>query len=211
MNGFAWLIVSRWMSNQQQAAHATPAWIVPVVGLLDVPLGVQSLGFSADVYTNVHQLMILDLAVGLFFAIPLFTMIFSRLLFEAPMPDALKPTLLILVAPFAVGFSSYTVTTGSTDIFAQALYLVALFILAVLLGRLTLLNGCCPFKFAWWSVSFPLAASSIAASRYATDFPGLIADGIALVLLALATLTIAALLMRTLVGLARGELRTLST
>jgi tellurite resistance protein len=37
MNGFAWLIVSRWMSDRQQAAHATPAWIVPVVGLLDVP------------------------------------------------------------------------------------------------------------------------------------------------------------------------------
>ena len=35
---FAWLIVSRWMSDRQQVAHATPAWIIPVVGLLDVPL-----------------------------------------------------------------------------------------------------------------------------------------------------------------------------
>ncbi|MEP6899750.1 MAG: SLAC1 anion channel family protein [Rhodanobacter sp.] len=210
MNGFAWLIVSRWMSNRQQAAHATPAWIVPVVGLLDVPLAVPSLGLPVDVFANVHQLMVLDLAVGLFFAVPLFTMIFSRLLFEAPMPDALQPTLLILVAPFAVGFSAYTVTTGATDIFAQALYLLALFVLAVLLGRLKLLGGCCPFKFSWWSVSFPLAASSIAASRYATAFPGVIADVIAVALLALASAAIAGLLVRTLVGLARGELRTLS-
>jgi tellurite resistance protein len=29
---FAWLIVSRWMSDRQQVAHATPAWIIPVVG-----------------------------------------------------------------------------------------------------------------------------------------------------------------------------------
>jgi tellurite resistance protein len=210
MNGFAWLIVSRWMSSRQQAAHATPAWIVPVVGLLDVPLAVPSLGLPADMYANVHQLMVLDLAVGLFFAVPLFTMIFSRLLFEEPMPDALQPTLLILVAPFAVGFSTYTVTTGDTGIFAQALYLLALFVLAVLLGRLRLLRGCCPFKFSWWSVSFPLAATSIAASRYATAFPGTIADAIALALLALATVAIAGLLVRTLIGLARGELRTLS-
>jgi tellurite resistance protein len=102
------------------------------------------------------------------------------------------------------------VTTGSIDAFAQALFLLALFVLAVLLGRLRLLGGCCPFKFSWWAVSFPLAASAIAASHYATDFPGAIADGISLALLALATAAIAGLLVRTLVGLARGELRTLS-
>jgi tellurite resistance protein len=35
---FAWLIVSRWMSDRQQVAHATPVWIIPVVGMLDIPL-----------------------------------------------------------------------------------------------------------------------------------------------------------------------------
>ena len=30
---FAWVIVNRWMSSRQQVEHATPAWIVPVVGL----------------------------------------------------------------------------------------------------------------------------------------------------------------------------------
>ena len=32
---FAWFIIGRWMSDRQQVAHATPAWIIPVVGLLD--------------------------------------------------------------------------------------------------------------------------------------------------------------------------------
>jgi tellurite resistance protein len=109
--------------------------------------------------------------VGLFFAIPLFTMIFSRLLFEPPMPDALQPTLLILVAPFAVGYSTDTVTSGTTDLFAQALYMLTLFMLAVLLGRLRKLAHCCPFRFGWWSVSFPLAASAIASLRYAAFAP----------------------------------------
>jgi tellurite resistance protein len=203
---FAWLIVSRWMSDRQQIAHATPAWIIPVVGLLDVPLALPALGFP-----SMQELMVFTLAVGLFFAVPLFTLIFSRLVFEPPMPDALKPTLLILVAPFAVGYSTYTVTAGQTDLFAEALYMLMLFILAVLIGQLRNLPSCCPFRVSWWAVSFPLAASSIASLRFAAARPGLLTDVVALVVLALATLVIAALLGRTLFGVVRGELRTLST
>ena len=202
---FAWLIVSRWLSDRQQLAHATPAWIIPVVGLLDVPLAVPALGLPP-----MHGLMVLALAVGLFFAVPLFTLILYRLLFEPALPDALKPSLLILVAPFAVGYSTYTVTTGEADLFAEALYTLTLFMLAVLLGQLRNLPWCCPFRISWWAVSFPLAACSIAALRFAAAQPGMITDGIAIALLALATLIIAGLLGRTVVGLVRGELRTLS-
>jgi tellurite resistance protein len=205
MLAFAWLIVSRWMSDRQQVAHATPAWIIPVVGLLDVPLALPALGLPP-----MHGLMVLALAVGLFFAIPLFTLIFSRLLFEPPLPDALKPSLMILVAPFAVGYSTYTETVGQTDLFAEALYMLTLFVLAVLLGQLRTLPLCCPFRVSWWAVSFPLAACSIAALRFASAQPSRITDGIAIALLALATLVMAWLLGRTLVGIARSELRTLS-
>ena len=155
--------------------------------------------------------MVFALAVGLFFAVPLFTLIFSRLLFEPPLPDALKPSLLILVAPFAVGYSTYTVTAGQTDLFAEALYMLMLFILAVLLGQLRYLPTCCPFRVSWWAVSFPLAACSIAALRFAAARPGIITDVISVALLALATTVILVLLGRTLWGIVRGELRTLST
>jgi len=202
---FAWLIVSRWMSDRQQVAHATPAWIIPVVGLLDVPLALPVLGLPP-----LHGLMVFALAAGLFFAVPLFTLIFSRLLFEPPLPDALKPSLLILVAPFSVGYSTYTITTGQADLFAQALYMLTLFVLAVLLGQLRHLLVCCPFRVSWWAVSFPLATSAIAALRFAAAEPGVIPDSIALGLLALATLVIAGLVIRTFLGLVKGELRTLS-
>ncbi len=203
---FAWLIVSRWMSDRQQVAHATPAWIIPVVGLLDVPLALPVIGLPP-----MHGLMVLALAIGLFFAVPLFTLIFSRLMFEPPLPDALKPSLLILVAPFAVGYSTYTVTVGHTDVFAEALYMLTLFMLAVLLGQLRTLPLCCPFRVSWWAVSFPLAACSIAALRFAAVRPGIITDAIGLALLALASVVVAGLLGRTLLGVVRGELRTLSS
>ena len=206
MLGFAWLIVSRWLSDRQQVAHATPAWIIPVVGLLDLPLALPSLGLPP-----MHGVMVVGLAIGLFFAVPLFTLIVSRLVFEPPMPDALQPTLMILVAPFAVGFLAYVATTGQVDLFAQSLYALTLFMLAVLAGRLRHLGSCCPFRVSWWAVSFPLAASAIAALRFAAADPGWITDGIAVALLALASVTIAGLLVRTLAGIAQGELRTLSS
>ena len=205
MLAFAWLMVHRWTSNRQKVEHATPAWIVPVVGLLDVPLAVPSLALP-----DLHGLMVLSLSVGLFFAIPLFTMIFSRLLFEEPMPAPLQPILMILVAPFAVGMSAYVTTTGSFDLFAQGLYALTLFMLAVLIGRLRHAAQCCPFRIAWWAVSFPLAACAIASLRIAVAFPSRINDAVALVLLAGASAVIAWLTIRTLLGIARGELRQLA-
>ncbi len=205
MIAFAWFIVDRWLSDRQQVAHATPAWVVPVVGMLDIPLAVPALHLPP-----LHGLMVVALAVGLFFAVPLFTLIFARLVFEAPMPEALQPTLMILVAPFAVGTSAYIATTGQVDLFAQALYGLTLFMLGVLIGRLRYLGRCCPFRLSWWAVSFPLAAAAIASLRIATAFPDWTTDAVSLVLLVLATSVIGWLFGRTLMGVVKGELRKLS-
>ena len=83
--------------------------------------------------------------------------------------------------------------------------------LSVLLGRLRSLPACCPFRVSWWAVSFPLAASAIAALRFAAAQPSLVTDAIAWALLILATVVIAGLLLRTILGVLRGELRTLSS
>jgi tellurite resistance protein len=206
MAAFAWGMVDRWMDHRQRVAHATPAWIIPVVGMLDVPLAMPVLGLQ-----SMHGVMVLSLAVGLFFTLPLFTIIFWRLIFEDPLPAELQPSLLILLAPFAVGTSAYIATTGQVDLFAESLFAITLFMLAVLLGRLRYLPGRSPFRLSWWVVSFPLAAAAIAALRIALASSGSTADVIAIALLLLATVVITALLMRTLLGLVRGELRTLSS
>lgn len=202
---FAVLIVSRWMSSRQQLAHATPAWIVPVVGLLDVPLAAPALGLP-----HTQTLTLFALSVGLFFAVPLFTLVFARLVFEEPLPPAMRPTLMILVAPFAVGFSSYVATLGRIDAFAEGLFLIGVFVFAILVGLLRDLPRGCPFRVSWWAVSFPAAAMAVAALRYAAYAQTGLADGLALLLLAFATGLIGALALRTLAGIARGELRALS-
>jgi tellurite resistance protein len=203
---YAWTMVDRWMTETQKPEHATPAWIVPMVGMLDVPLAMPML----DLPLEIQFLRLLALAVGLFFAVPLFTLILGRLMFQPQMPPALQPTLLILLAPFSVGVSTYAVAVGRIDQFAFALYLLALFVLAVLVGRLRFLLRCCPFRVGWWAVSFPLASISIAAFRVADAFPGVASNGVAWALLLGSSGVMAWMLVRTLSGVFRGELKALT-
>jgi tellurite resistance protein len=199
---FAWSVVDRWMGNRQQADQATPSWLLPIVGLLNLPLAVPAIGLPP-----MHELMLTSLAIGLFFAIPLFTIVFLRLLFQPPLPPSLQPTQMILLAPFVVGYLSYVSVMGVVDAFAGALYGLSLFVLVVVMGRLRhgLLRG--PFHLSWWSVSFPLASAAVVAVRFAGFRPGMLTSGIAMVLLAAASVTIAVLAVRTLFGIVTGELR----
>jgi len=119
--------------------------------------------------------------------------------------------LMILLAPFAVGFSAYVITLGQVDALAEGLFALNVFLLAVLLTRLRRLPSCCPFRMSWWAVSFPLAATAGAGLRYAAYSKTLWADGLALLLLALATAVIGGLLIRTLIGIVRGEMQQLSS
>jgi tellurite resistance protein len=61
----------------------------------------------------------------------------------------------------------------------------------------------------WWAVSFPLAASTVAALHFAASTPGWINEGIALTMLGATTSIVLWLLVRTTIGMLRGELRQL--
>ena len=204
MIGFAWLIVSRWMSVRQQVVHATPAWMIPVVGTLNI-----SIRRTLDL-PGAHAVSAFGLAVGLFFAVPLFTLILSRLIFEEPMLPSQQPSLLILVATFAVGFSSYLAVVARVDVFASSLFYLAVFMFSVLVPKLLRLRSGTPFHTSWWAVSFPLAAISNAALKFAIHQPSWPAQAFALGVLAFATAIILSMSVRTIVGVARGELRTLT-
>lgn len=62
---------------------------------------------------------------------------------------------MILLAPFVVGISTHIATIGTIDLFAQALYALTLFMLAVLADRLRFLGRCCPFwlSFDGWDLA----------------------------------------------------------
>ncbi|PAF43838.1 SLAC1 anion channel family protein [Helicobacter sp. 11S03491-1] len=203
---FAWHMVSFWICSKQEQGHVTPAWIIPVVGTLDIPLASHLFGF----YQRVYYLNVLALCIGLFFALPIITLILSRILLVDKLPNKLMPTLMILVAPFSVGFSAYLNIVGEIDLFALSLFFLGLFIFLVLLPQYMTIIKCCPFRITWWAVSFPLSALGVSMLRVVKEFDSPYLHFLVLSYLIVFTLLMLCLITRTLKGIFNGELRELS-
>lgn len=199
---FAVYMVGFWLSHQHEQTHVTPAWIIPVVGTLDIPLAAGL--FDGDFY----WLNLMALSIGLFFTFPLLTLILSRLIFFDKMPQKLMPSLMILVAPFAVGALAYQQTLQA-DSFMVALYCIGLFFFVVLLPQLFRLAHACPFRVGWWAISFPLAALLNATFKISDIVPGSMIKQAALLMLFAFSLVFIWLLVRSLSGIFKGELANL--
>ena len=151
---FTLIIIRYWIHNELKVVHSNPAWFIPIVGNLLVPVvGVE----AAPVWVSLFFF-----AIGLFFWLVLFTIMMYRIVFHHPLAKKLVPTLFILIAPPAVGFISYfRITNGSIDTFSMFLYFIGLFILLLLLFMVRMFDTK-QFFISWWAYTFPLAAMTIA-------------------------------------------------
>jgi tellurite resistance protein len=163
--------------------------LVPIAGVEHAPLQVSWFFFS----------------IGLAFWPLLLTMILYRLFFHGPLPERLTPTLFILIAPPAVGFLSYVRLTGGVDAFALLLYHSALFFTLLLLAQLPRFAKV-PFFLSWWAYSFPLAAITIATLVLFQHSGEPMFLKLAALLLALATVVITGLFLRTALAVKRREI-----
>lgn len=190
--------VGRWLSHKHEIGHVNPAWFIPVVGNIIVPILGVRLGYA--------ELSWFFFSVGAVFWLLLFTIVLYRLIFHDDLPPRLQPTLFILIAPPAIGFLSYLALSGGVlDGFARTLVHTALFlalVLAAMAGRFRRL----PFAVSWWAYTFPLDALAIASLHYAGIEGGLATRSIGIVALGTATLVVAGVLARTLRALSTGSL-----
>jgi tellurite resistance protein len=148
------MVMNSWLHHEKyEIHHINPAWFIPAVGNVIVPLAGVPLGYA--------ELSWFFFSVGITFWLILMVIIFNRIIFHMPLPVKLLPTLFILIAPPAVGFLSYIKLTGELDAFAHVLYNFALFLTILLLSQLPRFARL-PFFISWWAYSFPLAAMSIA-------------------------------------------------
>lgn len=193
------IMVSRLLDGNAAAASAVPAWLIAGVGSLDI---VVTGGALTAPWT--HEVNLLAAAVGGVSAIVFFVMIFSRLVHHAPLADALRPSTMILMAPFAVGFIAYVNLAHAVDMFAALLFYFGLFLFAIISYRL--ITAPAPFSPSWWAIGFPLAALSNAALMYCAAVGGIGLTVIAVLLLVVLTLAVAVLSIRTVLGLATGRL-----
>ena len=147
-------VINSWMHHEHyQVPHISPAWFIPAVGNVLVPITGMHFG-----YIEVSWFFF---SIGIMFWIILFTIFFNRILFHNPMPQHLVPTFFILIAPPAVGFTAYCKLNGGLDNFAYILYGIGLFLTILLFSQFKKFVSL-PFFLSWWAYSFPIAAITIA-------------------------------------------------
>lgn len=193
------VMFSRLLDGNADPASVAPAWLIGGVGSLDIV--VTGAALKAEWTTEVN---LLAAAIGAVSAIVFFVLIFSRLVHHEPLAAALRPSKMILVAPFSVGFIAYVNLVRRVDMFAALLFYFALFLFVIIACRL--LKKPAPFSPAWWGIGFPMAALSNAAFIYAGAVGGRGLDLIAALLLLVLTVSIAVLSVRTLHALFSGRL-----
>lgn len=159
-------VMSAWIGRPSFGMqHVTPAWFIPVVGMVAVPLAGATYGPL--------ELNWFFFSVGLVLWLALLPMVLTRLfIHDQPVPGQLLPTLAVLIAPPAVTFLAYLrLTDGGLDIAARLLFYTAAFFALLFfaqVGRLYRL----PFFLSWWAYAFPLAALSVATTVMAREAGG---------------------------------------
>jgi tellurite resistance protein len=151
--GFTFYVMGVWIHHQHfEITHINPAWFIPVVGNVLVPIAGTTHGFP--------EVSWFFFSIGLLFWLVLLSIIFYRVLFHQPLPEKLMPTFFILIAPPAVGFLAYAKLGGGIDAFARVLYYSSLFLTFLLLTQARRFMRL-PFFLSWWAYSFPIAAITI--------------------------------------------------
>ncbi|MBB3013547.1 SLAC1 anion channel family protein [Cupriavidus alkaliphilus] len=185
------VIAGRLFQGRAEPANVVPAWLIPGVATLDIAVagGTMPMAWA-------HEVNLFAAAVGTVIALVFFTMIFSRLVRHDPLPTGMMPSLIILIAPFEVGFLAYVNVTGNVDLFAGMLFYFGLFLFVLLSWRV--FRRPVPFGPSWWAISFPMAALANAALKYADHVQAGVLYWLAGLILLVLTVAIAVLSVRTL-------------
>lgn len=144
--------IAFWINDNQELAHSNPAWFIPIVGNVLIPVG--GIGFAST------GILMYFFSVGIFFWIILFSVILNRIIFHHQLAIKFMPTLFILIAPPAVGFIAYFKMYGAIDTFAMILFNMALFftlLIAFMYKNFIKIK----FFISWWAFVFPIAAMAI--------------------------------------------------
>jgi tellurite resistance protein len=149
---FTFYTISFWINKNLEIQHSNPAWFIPIVGNVLVPI-------AGDQIASI-EILVYFYAVGMFFWLVLMAILLNRIIFHHQLVQKFMPTLFILVAPPAIGTISYVKITGSFDFFASFLYSLGIFFTFLLIF---MYKNFLKLKFfiSWWAFTFPLAAVTI--------------------------------------------------
>ncbi|MFA9371510.1 MAG: SLAC1 anion channel family protein [Labilibaculum antarcticum] len=189
--------ISYWIQNNIEIHFMNPAWFIPIVGSLLIPI--------AGVEYMPKAFSFFYFGVGFFFWIILFTIFLNRAIFHHQLPQKFVPTLFILIAPPAIGFISYIRLTQSWDSFAIFMLLISYFF-AILLLVLHKSFKNIQFFISWWAFTFPLMAITIASVvAYQLSHQNIF-KYLSFIFITVAVLTVCVVMLKTIGKIKQGEI-----
>lgn len=156
-------VMSFWFKESMKSALLSPAWFIPIVGNLIVPL-------SGGLINAPKELLLFFFSIGCFFWILLSAMIMQRLIFEQSLESKFIPTLFIFIAPPSIFVVDFHSLFGFHNALSFVSFNVALFFVLLLLSLGNIFTKL-SFAPSWWAFTFPLCAFGIASfDLYMIDF-----------------------------------------
>jgi tellurite resistance protein len=150
---FAGWILAHWHRGRLNPEAFHGAFLLPTVAaafiasIASTRLGLPGVAFAC-------------FAIGVFFWVAIVTVLLARLAFFPPLPDALTPTLAILLAPPAVGGAAWFTMNGVDDdpvsLGLLGMLVLMLIVQVFMLGTYRRLA----FTLGFWSFTFPVASSA---------------------------------------------------
>lgn len=189
--------ISFWINHNQELDHSNPAWFIPVVGNVLVPVG--GVGFASQ------GVLMYFFSCGIFFWVILFAILLNRIIFHHQLAVKFMPTMFILIAPPAVGFLAYYKMFGVIDFFATMLFNLALFftlLVAFMYKNFVKIK----FFISWWAFVFPLAAMAISSMLMYHENKDATLLALSYVMVTVTTVVIAIVIYQTVAHMRKGEI-----
>lgn len=189
--------IAFWINHNQELDHSNPAWFIPIVGNVLVPIA--GVGFAS------HGVLMYYFSVGIFFWMIVFAILLNRIIFHNQIASKFMPTMFILIAPPAVGFIAYFKMFGVIDMFAMMLFNLALFftlLVAFMYKNFIKIK----FFISWWAFVFPLAAMAIAAMLMYHKTGDFLVLTLSYSMIVVTTVVIAIVIYQTLIHMKKAEI-----
>ena len=189
--------IAFWIKDNQELSHSNPAWFIPIVGNVLIPVG--GIGFASN------GVLMYFFSVGIFFWIILFSLILNRIIFHHQLAVKFMPTMFILIAPPAVGFIAYFKLFGVIDTFAMMLFNLALFftfLVAFMYKSFLKIQ----FFISWWAFVSPIAAMAISSMLMYHVLNDLALMMLSYVMIAATTVIILIVIYQTVLHMTKNEI-----
>jgi len=163
--------------------HINPAWFIPPVGLIVIPIAGSVLmnqfsGLTKEIVTFINYF---GWGAGFFLYLALHAISLYRFILHRPLPNVLAPTIWINLGPIGAGTVSLINLVKYSD-FIQAKspfftfgfifwgFGIWWFVMAVAMILHYMRNSKLPFALSWWAFTFPLGAYAAACHAVSTIF-----------------------------------------